>query len=63
MSEHPKEYEIEARVIEYHFVQIDADTEEEAIRRADNLGYDTHSAYRTEVEIDHIKVLKEEDNE
>jgi len=60
MSEHPKEYEIEARVIEYHYVQIDADTEEEAIRRASDLGYDTHSAYRTEVEIDHIKEVEYE---
>ncbi len=55
MSE--KIYEIETRIIEYHQLSVEADTEQEAIEKASELGYDTHGAYRTDVKVDSVKIL------
>ena len=44
-------YNIEARVIEYHSVNVEAESLQEADKIASDLGYDTANAYRTDVEV------------
>ena len=48
-------YNIETQVIEYHTVDIEADSEEEARKKAYEEYYDTVCAYRTEIDVVSIK--------
>ena len=52
-------YSIEAKVIEYHAVDIEADSEEEAIEKATEYYFDTSNAYETKVEIDEVMEIEE----
>ena len=48
-------YNIEAQVIEYHSIDVEADSEEEAIDKAYENYYDTVNAYRTEIDVVSVK--------
>ena len=48
-------YNLETQVIEYHTVDIEADSEEEAIDKAYEEYYDTANAYQTEIDVVSIK--------
>ena len=50
-------YNIETQVIEYHTVDIEADTEEEAIEKAYEVYYDTDCAYDTDINVVSAKCL------
>ena len=47
-------YNIEAQVIEYHSIDVEADSEEQAIDKAYENYYDTVNAYRTEIDDDRL---------
>lgn len=47
-------YLVTARWIEYHSVEVEAETEDEAIQIAEDSGFDTASADDTEMLIDRV---------
>ena len=51
-------YNIETQVIEYHTVDIEADSEEKAFDKAYEEYYDTANAYRTEIDVVSVKEVK-----
>ena len=52
-----KTYNIEAQVIEYHSVDIEAESEKEAIEKAYEEYYDTDCAYDTDINVVSAKCL------
>ena len=54
-----KKFNIEVKVIEYHSVDIEADSEEEAIEKAYEEYYDTDCAYNTDTEVESAKELRQ----
>ena len=43
-------YLVTARIVEYHSVEVEAETEDEAIQIAEDSGFDTASADDTEMQ-------------
>lgn len=50
-------YLVIARIVEYHSVEVEAETEDEAIRLAEDSGFDNATADDTEVKIDRVEYL------
>jgi len=48
---------VTARIVEYHSVEVEAETEDEAIQIAEDSGFDTASADDTEIKIDRVEYL------
>ena len=54
------EYEVKVKVIETHYLIINADNEEDAVEQAENYGVNSWDAFHTKVE---ANVVKENEDE
>ena len=54
------EYEVKVKVVETHYLIINADNEEDAVEQAESYGVNSWDAFRTDVE---ATVVKENEDE
>ena len=54
------EYEVKVKVIETHYLIINADNEEDAVEQAENYGVNSWDAFHTDVEATVVKETEDE---
>ena len=54
------EYEVKVKVVETHFLIINADNEEDAVDQAENYGVNSWDAFHTDVEATVVKETQDD---